>query len=47
MEGKNSSKEADKYFKKGKAAASTGFLKWSADHLSASMHFESAAKLYK
>jgi len=40
-------KEADALFKKGKSAVSTGMLKWSADHLSGSMHFEQAAKLYK
>jgi hypothetical protein len=47
MENKDKIKEADKSFKKGKSAVSTGLLKWSADHLSASMHFEQAAKLYK
>ena len=47
MENKSKIKEADSYFKKGKSATSTGLLKWSADHLSASMHFEQAAKLYK
>lgn len=40
-------KEADALFKKGKSAVSTGLLKWSADHLSGSMYFEQAAKLYK
>ena len=44
---KSKVKEADNYFKKGKSAASTGLLKWSADHITASMHFEQAAKLYK
>ena len=47
MENRDKIKEADKYFKKGKSATSTGLLKWSADHLGGSMHFESAAKLYK
>lgn len=40
-------KEAESEYKKGKAALKTGLLKWSADHLSASLYFESAAKLYK
>ena len=40
-------KEADSQFKKGKKALSTGLLKWNPDHLGASLHFESAAKLYK
>ena len=40
-------KEADKEFKKGKSAIKTSMLKWSADHISASMNFEAAAKLYK
>lgn len=33
--------------KKGKSNMSGGFLKWGRDYLSASMHYESAAKLYK
>jgi len=40
-------KEADAIYKKGKKAIATGFLKWSADHLSASLHFEQAAKMYR
>lgn len=40
-------KEADAQFKKGKKALSTGLLKWNPDHLGASLHFESAAKLFK
>jgi hypothetical protein len=44
---KNKEKEADKEFKKGKAALKTGMLKWSPDHIGASLYFESAAKIYK
>lgn len=40
-------KEADSQFKKGTKALSTGLLKWSPDHLGASLYFESAAKAYK
>ena len=40
MEHKDKLKEAESQFKKGKNAVATGLLKWSADHLSASMHFE-------
>ena len=40
-------KQADKEFKKGKAAVKTSMLKWSADHITGSMNFEEAAKLYK
>ena len=40
-------KEADSQYKKGKSAVSTGLLKWSPDHLEASMYFENAAKVYK
>lgn len=40
-------KEADSEYKKGKKAVGTGLFKWSPDHLSASFHFENAAKLYK
>ena len=40
-------KEADSQYKKGKKALSTGLMKWNPDHLGASLHFESAAKLYK
>jgi len=39
--------EAKSALKKGKAAVSTGFLKWSADHNEAILQFEVAAKIYK
>lgn len=39
--------EADQAYKKGQAALKTSLLKWSADHLGASLNFETAAKLYK
>jgi len=44
---KNKEKEAEKDFKKGKAALKTSMLKWSADHVGAQLYFESAAKIYK
>ena len=44
---KKKQKEADSQYKKGKSALSTGLLKWSPDYFGASLHFESAAKLYK
>ena len=44
---KNKEKEAEKEFKKGKAALKTSMLKWSPDHIGAQLHFESAAKIYK
>ena len=40
-------KEADKNFKKGKKALSTGLFKWSPDYTGALMYFEDAAKGYK
>ena len=40
-------KEADSQYKKGAACLKTGMFKWSADHLGASLYFETAAKLYK
>ena len=40
-------KEADSQYKKGSAALKTSMFKWSADHLGASLYFETAAKLYK
>ena len=43
----NKIKEADAAYKKGKKALSTGLFKWSADHLGAGLHFETAGKLYK
>jgi len=39
--------EAEKEFKKGEKAIKTGLLKWSADYLEGTMHFERAAKLFK
>jgi len=49
MEGNFASKkkEADVQYKKGNNAIKTSMFKWSADHLGASLYFESAAKLYK
>ena len=49
MEQKNSTKilEADTQYKKGKSALKTTMFKWSANHLGASLYFETAAKLYK
>ena len=39
--------EADESYKKGQAAVKTTMFKWTPDHLGASLHFETAAKLYK
>jgi hypothetical protein len=44
---KNKKEEADKQYKKGQKAITTSLLKWSKDHLGASLYFETAGKLYK
>lgn len=37
---------AEKHFKKGKKAISTGIFKWSADYVEGSIEFEKAAKRF-
>mmetsp|Transcript_6332 Transcript_6332/g.8476 ORF Transcript_6332/g.8476 Transcript_6332/m.8476 type:complete len:95 (+) Transcript_6332:22-306(+) len=37
---------AEKHFKKGKKAISTGLFKWSADYIEGSFEFEKAAKRF-
>ena len=42
-----STKEAEKYYKKGQASLKTGLFQWSPNYNEGLMHYEKAAKLFK
>lgn len=44
--GSNAVREADNELKKARSALKTGMFKWSPDYISASTHYENAAKLF-